>query len=135
MLWNIVTLKKLGRLIYFFVLEDKVITPPRLSGSILPGITRDSCIQIMKKWGGLKVEEEDILIEDILNYAKTGQLKEVFGTGTAAVISPVGSLFYKGNDYEVNQSQIGEITNKLYETITGIQKGTVTDAFDWITTF
>lgn len=89
----------------------------------------------MKKWGGLKVEEEDILIEDILNYAKTGQLKEVFGTGTAAVISPVGSLFYKGNDYEVNQSQIGEITNKLYETITGIQKGTVTDAFDWITTF
>ncbi len=133
MLWNIVTLKKLGRLIYFFVLEDKVITP-RLSGSILPGITRDSCIQIMKKWG-LKVEEEDILIEDILNYAKTGQLKEVFGTGTAAVISPVGSLFYKGNDYEVNQSQIGEITNKLYETITGIQKGTVTDAFDWITTF
>lgn len=114
-----------------FFLMDGVIVTPSLSGSILPGITRDSTIKLLELWGYTVVEKK-ILIEEVLEAASLGKLTEAFGTGTAAVISPVGSIYYKGENHVVNDMKIGEVTKRLYDTITGIQKGTVDDAFGWI---
>ena len=86
--------------IIFFLIDDELITPP-LSGSILPGITRDSVLRLTKDWG-LKVSEKRISIDDVLAANKNGSLQEIFGTGTAAVISPVGELNYKGNICTIN---------------------------------
>lgn len=115
----------------FFVLEDTIVTPP-LTGSILPGITRDSVIEMLRSWG-YKVEERQIAIEEVAAAADNGSLKEVFGSGTAAVISPVGSLYYKKKDIVVNDMNIGGLTSKIYDTLTGIQQGSVEDTFGWIT--
>ena len=114
----------------FFKINGEIITPA-LSGSILPGITRDSSIQVLKSWG-LKVTERKITIEEVFDAAEKGTLEEVFGTGTAAVISPVGSMFYEGMEHIINDMVIGETTQKLYDTLTGMQYGTVEDTFGWV---
>lgn len=115
----------------FFVIDGVVVTSP-LSGTILPGITRDSVIRILKDWD-IPVKEEKTSIMDIYKAYEEGRLTEVFATGTAAVISPVGELEWKGRDIVINDNQIGEISQKLYDTITGIQGGTLPDDYGWIT--
>lgn len=124
-------IEEVGTSNIFFIIDGEVVTP-ELSGSILPGITRDSSIELLKSWG-YTVTERRVSIEEVFEAASEGRLTEAFGTGTAAVISPVGSVYYKGEDHMINNMLIGETTKRLYDTITGIQKGTVTDAFGWIT--
>lgn len=113
-----------------FLIGDEVVTP-MLSGSILPGITRMSCLEVLKK-EGYKVSERLLSIDELSDAMKNGTLKEAWGTGTAAVISPIGELCYKGEKYTVNNGEIGKLTQHLYDTLTGIQWGKVEDSFGWI---
>ncbi|MED1437103.1 MULTISPECIES: branched-chain amino acid aminotransferase [Aeribacillus] len=121
--------EEVGSMNIFFKINGEVYTP-KLNGSILSGITRDSVIQLVKDWG-VPVHEERIAIEDIFNAYKNGELEEVFGTGTAAVISPVGELKWNEHKMLLNNSETGEFSKKLYETITNIQYGKAEDKFGW----
>ncbi len=123
-------IEEVGTMNIFFLLDDTLVTPA-LSGSILPGITRDSVIHLAKDWG-IKVEERPISINEVMEKAESGQLKECFGSGTAAVISPVGSLYYKGKSYMVNGGKTGELAQRLFDEITGIQYGEKEDKYGWI---
>ena len=113
----------------FFKIDGKVVTP-MLNGSILPGVTRDSVLQLLKEWG-IPAEERRISVEELLEAQKIGKLEEVFGTGTAAVISPVGKLRYKDDVMTIGDGGIGPVSQKLYDTITGIQTGKLADPLDW----
>jgi branched-chain amino acid aminotransferase len=110
-------------------IADEVITPP-LAGTILPGVTRDSALTLMREWG-LSVSERPITIDDVVVAADRGTLQEVWGTGTAAVISPVGELSYQGRRIVVNGGRIGELTQRLYDAIVGIQYATAPDPHGW----
>ena len=121
--------EEVGTMNMFFVIEDEVITAP-LTGSILPGITRDSVIHIVKNWG-MKMSERSLAIDDVISAAKSGRLKEAFGTGTAAVISPVGQITFKGKDYVVAGGEMGELSRKLYDEIVAIQYGEREDPYGW----
>jgi branched-chain amino acid aminotransferase len=123
--------EEVGAMNMFFVIGDTLVTP-ELSGSILPGITRNSVIQYAR-YKGIKVEERKIAIDEIYEAYKNGQLKEAFGSGTAAVISPVGMLKYKDTEMVINNGEMGEISSMMYDGITGIQNGVVEDVFGWIT--
>ena len=114
----------------FFKIGDEVITAP-LGGTILPGITRDSVITLLTEWG-VKVSQRRLPLEELFDAAKAGTLKEVFATGTAAVISPIGTLCYKGEDHEINGSAVGALAQKLYDTLSGIQTGKIADTHGWI---
>jgi branched-chain amino acid aminotransferase len=114
----------------FFVIDDEVVTP-ELSGSILPGITRDSVIRLLKK-KGIKVTERRISIDEIFEVGKRGSLTEAFATGTAAVISPIGVLATDEKSIVINNEDIGELSQMLYDTLTGIQYGEIPDEFGWI---
>ena len=122
--------EEVGSMNIFFKIAGKVITPA-LNGSILPGITRDSMIQVLKS-KNIPVEERAIAFEEVLEAAKNGSLEEVFGTGTAAVISPVGEFKWLDEIIAINDGQIGEVTQMLYNTLTGIQYGKLEDPFGWI---
>ena len=122
-------IEEVGAMNIFFVIDGKVITP-MLNGSILPGITRDSVITLCKSWG-LDVEERKISAEELVEAQKSGKLEECFGTGTAAVISPVGKLRYKDDVMEISGGKIGKLSQKLYDTVTGIQTGKLEDPFGW----
>lgn len=113
----------------FFKVNGEIITP-ELSGSILPGITRMSVIEMLKDWG-LPVTERKISIEEIYQYHHDGTLEEAFGTGTAAVISPIGELGWQGKKITINDKKSGQVSQKLYETLTGIQKGKLADPYNW----
>ena len=134
MLWLDANEKKyveeVGSMNMFFVIDGEVITP-MLTGSILPGITRKSCIELLKA-NGYKVSERKISIDEVIEAQAAGKLDEAFGTGTAAVISPVGMMEYKGRDYVVNNNEMGKITKWLYDTITGIQTGRLADTHNWV---
>lgn len=121
--------EEVGSMNMFFKVDGKVITPA-LNGSILQGITRDSIIQLLKYWN-IPVEERRISIEEIFEAHANGKLEEAFGTGTAAVISPVGELLWKNEKVILNDGKTGEISKKLYDTLTGIQYGTEPDPFGW----
>jgi branched-chain amino acid aminotransferase len=108
---------------------DEIATPP-LTGTILPGVTRDSALTLMREWG-LRVSERQISIDEVVAAAERGTLKEVWGTGTAAVISPVGELAYKGRRIVINGGRIGELTQRLYDAIVGIQYATAPDPRGW----
>lgn len=123
--------EEVGSMNIFFVIGDEVVTP-QLVGSILPGITRNSCIQVLKKYG-YKISEIRISMDEIVDAYNKGELKECFGSGTAAVISPVGLITYKGKDMVVNGGKMGEITSFLYDKITGIQSERYPDEFGWVT--
>jgi len=114
----------------FFMINDEVITAPLDSGTILPGITRDSVIQLLKKWG-VNISERKLALEDVLKASEDGTLKEVFASGTAAVISPIGTLNYNGKDYTVGDGNVGSLSQKLYDDLYGIQTGTVEDYMGW----
>ncbi|HCX64978.1 MAG TPA: branched chain amino acid aminotransferase [Eubacteriaceae bacterium] len=115
----------------FFKIEGKIVTAP-LEGSILSGITRNSSIALLKKWG-YDVVERKIAIDELKELHEQGKVEEAFATGTAAVISPIGALGYKGQDMIINNQEIGEVSKRLYDAITGIQKGTMEDEFGWTT--
>lgn len=115
----------------FFKINGEIVTP-MLNGSILEGITRNSVITLLKHWG-LPVSERRIAVDEVIQAHKDGVLEEAFGTGTAAVISPVGELIWNDETLMINNGETGEISKKLYDTITGIQKGTVPDEFGWTT--
>ncbi len=123
--------EEVGSMNMFFVIGDEVVTPA-LVGSILDGITRRSCITVLKKYG-YKVSERRISMDEIVEAYDNGMLKESFGSGTAAVISPVGLISYKGKDMEINGGKMGEITSFLYDKITGIQSERYEDEFGWVT--
>src|SRR5438093_240632 len=113
-------------------IADEVITPP-LAGTILAGVTRDTSLALLKSWG-VRVAERPITIDEVVAAADKGSLQEVWATGTAAVISPVGELAYKGRRIVVNGGRIGALSQKLYDTIVGIQYGTMPDRRGWTLT-
>lgn len=121
--------EEVGSMNMFFVIGGEVVTPA-LVGSILPGITRKSCIQVLKD-RGIPVSERRISIDEVIAAQENGTLDEAFGTGTAAVISPVGLIRYKNADYIINGGKMGTVTKMLYDTITGIQYGTAPDPYGW----
>lgn len=124
-------IEEVGAMNIFFVIDNEIITP-ELVGTVLPGITRKSAIEICKS-KGYKVSERRITIEEIAKAYDEGKVQEVFGTGTAAVISPVGHLKWGDKIMTINDNKIGEISQMLYDTMTGIQYGKLEDTFGWIT--
>ncbi len=122
-------IEEVGAMNVMFKIDGTVVTP-KLSGSILPGITRKSCIEILKA-NGYKVEERLLSIDELAEALKTGKLEEAWGCGTAAVISPIGELAYKGEKFIVNEGKIGETSQWLYDTLTGIQWGKTEDTLGW----
>ena len=113
------------------VIGGKILTPSITHGSILPGITRKSVIELLRHWG-YEVEETRITVDDLMEAYKEGKFTEMFGTGTAAVISPVGLLRYKDYDMKLSDGKIGELSQKLYDELTGIQWGKRPDPFGWV---
>jgi len=122
-------IEEVGTSNIFFVIGEELITPP-LSGSILPGVTRDSVIQIARSWG-FNVSEKQLSVDKILVAEADGSLKEIFASGTAAVISPVGQIYYKGKEHIINNGGIGVLTEKLYNELLQIQYGKKEDPFGW----
>ncbi|MFJ5790301.1 branched-chain amino acid aminotransferase [Lysinibacillus sp. NPDC093197] len=122
-------IEEVGSMNIFFKINGTVITPA-LNGSILPGITRNSMLQVLKA-KNIPVEERRISIDEVVEAYHNGTLEEAFGTGTAAVISPVGELKWQDEKIVINNGEIGEISQMLYETLTGIQNGTLEDTFGW----
>lgn len=125
-------IEEVGAMNIFFKIDGKVVTP-MLNGSILPGVTRNSVIQLCKSLG-YEVEERRVSAQELLDAQKNGKLDECFGTGTAAVISPVGKLRYKDDVMLINNNEIGPLSQKLYDTLTGIQWGKCEDKFGWTVT-
>ncbi len=122
-------IEEVGTSNIFFRFNDELITPP-LGGSILSGITRDSVMKLAREWG-VEVIERRISIDEVVKANEDGSLKEVFGTGTAAVISPVGELFYNGDKYIINNGETGELSKRLFEELQMIQNGEKDDPFNW----
>ena len=122
-------IEEVGAMNVMFKIDGKIVTP-MLSGSILPGITRMSCIAVLKE-KGFEVEERLLSIDELADALQNGKLEEAWGCGTAAVVSPIGELCYKGVKYPVNNGEIGEVTQMLYDTLTGIQWGKLEDTFGW----
>ncbi|MBE6730962.1 MAG: branched-chain amino acid aminotransferase [Ruminococcaceae bacterium] len=122
-------IEEVGAMNIFFKISGKVVTP-MLNGSILPGVTRASCIELCKSWG-LEVEERKISVDELVEAARTGALEECWGSGTAAVISPVGNLRFEDEVMEIGGGNIGPLSQRLYDTVTGIQTGKVEDTFGW----
>lgn len=122
-------IEEVGAMNIFFKMNGKIVTP-MLNGSILPGVTRASVIELCKSWG-YDVEERKISVDELYDAANNGKLEEVFGSGTAAVISPVGTLKFGEKVFEINGGRIGEVSQKVYDTITGIQTGKIEDSFGW----
>ena len=124
-------IEEVGAMNVMFKVAGKILTPD-LNGSVLDGITRRSCIQLLKDWG-YEVEERRITAEELFKAAEKGTLEEAWGTGTAAVVSPIGELAMGDKKVTVSGGKIGEITQKLYDELTGIQWGRVADPHNWIT--
>lgn len=122
-------IEEVGAMNVMFKIDDEIVTPA-LTGSILPGITRKSCIEVLKA-KGYKVSERLLSIDELADALANGRLKEAWGCGTAAVISPIGELCYKDTKYKINNGEIGEVTQMLYDTLTGIQWGKIEDTFNW----
>jgi branched-chain amino acid aminotransferase len=123
-------IEEVGAMNIFFVIGDEIVTPA-LQGSILPGITRDSVLQLGRMWG-LKATERRIGIDEVIQASGSGKLQEVFGSGTAAVISPVGQIRYGSRDFTVGDGQVGPVAKRLYQAITDIQYGRAEDPKGWI---
>ena len=123
-------IEEVGSMNVMFQVGDTVLTP-ELTGSVLPGITRKSCLELLKSWG-LKVEERLITAQELFDAGADGTLKEAWGTGTAAVISPIGEMGWGDRHVVVNGGKIGPLAQRLYDTLTGIQWGTRPDPFGWV---
>ena len=123
-------IEEVGSMNIFFVIDGEVVTPA-LQGSILPGITRDTVLQLGRMWG-LKVSERRIGIDELLKANETGKLQEVFGSGTAAVISPVGQIKYGDRLVTVGDGKVGPLAQRFYKAITDIQYGRADDPGGWV---
>ncbi|KMK76498.1 branched-chain amino acid aminotransferase [Alkalihalobacillus pseudalcaliphilus] len=121
--------EEVGSMNVFFKVNGEVITP-ELNGSILEGVTRKSMIDLLRTWD-IPVTERKISIDEIVQAYKAGQLEEAFGTGTAAVISPIGEMIWREEKLTINEGKTGELSKRLYETLTGIQTGQKVDTFNW----
>lgn len=122
-------IEEVGSMNAMFLIDGKVVTAPT-DGTVLPGVTRDSIIHLLKDWG-YEVEERHMSVDELMQAGREGKLQEAWGTGTAAVISPIGELCYKGEKVIINDFKTGALTQKLYDTLTGIQWGTVEDPYGW----
>jgi len=122
-------IEEVGTSNVFFLIGDELITPP-LGGSILPGVTRDSVIQIARTWN-IRVSERPIPMDELLDASAKGSLKEAFASGTAAIVSPIGKFSYRGQEIIINNEAIGTLTEKLYNEILQIQYGEKDDPFGW----
>ncbi|MBW1644988.1 MAG: branched-chain amino acid aminotransferase [Deltaproteobacteria bacterium] len=123
-------LEEVGTMNIMVKIRGKVYTPP-LTGSILPGITRQSVLTILHEWG-IPAVEESLSIDELMAAAASGDLEEMFGTGTAAVISPVGKLRYRDQELLINDGRVGELSQRLFDHITGIQYGLLPDTHGWL---
>ncbi len=123
-------IEEVGAMNIFFLIGDQLVTP-ELSGSILPGITRYSVISLAEKWG-INVSERKISIDELIQAGKDGKLKEVFGSGTAAVVSPVKEIRYGDETIEIGDGTPGELAMKFYTALTDIQYGKTKDTENWI---
>ncbi len=123
-------IEEVGAMNVMFKINGEIITPA-LTGSILPGITRMSCIEVLKK-EGYKVSERLLSVDELAEALENGTLEEAWGCGTAAVVSPIGELCYKDKKFAINNGEIGTVTQHLYDTLTGIQWGKKEDSFGWI---
>ena len=123
-------IEEVGAMNIFFVFNGNQLVTPKLNGSILPGVTRD-CVLKLAPMLGYRAEERQISIDEVIGGIATGSITEVFGTGTAASISPVGNLQYKGSDYVINNRNVGPISQQLFDTLRGIQYGEIEDTFGW----
>jgi branched-chain amino acid aminotransferase len=122
-------IEEVGAMNVMFKINGEVVTPALL-GSILPGITRKSCLEILKK-EGIKATERLLSLEELTKAVENGTLEEAWGCGTAAVISPIGLIEVNGKKYEINNGKIGPVSQMLYDKITGIQTGKIKDEFGW----
>lgn len=122
-------IEEVGSMNIMFKVAGKIITP-KLTGSVLPGITRRSCLELLRDWG-YSVEERLITAQELFDAAERGELEEVWGTGTAAVISPVGEMGWDEKHIPINEGKIGNLSQRLYDTLTGIQWGTEPDPYGW----
>ncbi len=123
-------IEEVGAMNVMFKIDGEIVTP-MLTGSILPGITRKSCIEVLKSLG-YTVSERLLSVDELLQAAENGTLEEAWGCGTAAVVSPIGKLAFGEKVYEVNGGKIGGVTQKLYDILTGIQWGKIEDTFGWV---
>ena len=123
-------IEEVGAMNVMFKIDGEIVTP-MLTGSILPGITRKSCIEVLKSLG-YTVSERLLSVDELLQAAENGKLEEAWGCGTAAVVSPIGRLAFGEKVYEVNRGKIGGVTQKLYDILTGIQWGKLEDTFGWV---
>ncbi|HYO70078.1 MAG TPA: branched-chain amino acid aminotransferase [Archangium sp.] len=124
-------IEEVGTMNLFVRIGDEIVTPP-LEGTFLPGITRESALALMRDWG-MKVSERKLSVDELREAHKKGELREVFGTGTAAVISPVGALGFREGQLAIGDGKVGEVSQRLYDTLTGIQYGTQPDRHGWMT--
>ena len=122
-------IEEVGAMNVMFKINGEIVTP-KLTGSILPGITRKSCIELLQS-EGIEVSERLLSVDELAQAMTDGTLEEAWGCGTAAVISPIGELCYKEHKYIVNNNKIGELSQHLYDTVTGIQWGEIEDKFGW----
>ncbi|MDR1131982.1 MAG: branched-chain amino acid aminotransferase [Oscillospiraceae bacterium] len=122
-------IEEVGSMNVMFLIGGKVVTPA-LTGSVLPGITRKSCLDLLRDWG-YEIEERALTVDELVAAAENGALGEAWGTGTAAVISPIGEITYRGSVSIIGGGKIGALTRKLYDTLTGIQWGKTEDKFAW----
>jgi branched-chain amino acid aminotransferase len=123
-------IEEVGSMNMFFVYDDVVVTAP-LTGSILKGVTRDSVLKLADTMG-FRIEERQIAIDELVADIRAGKVKEAFGSGTAAVVTPVGVLGYKNESLKIGNGGVGNLTQKLYDTLTGIQYGKIPDTFGWV---
>ena len=122
-------IEEVGAMNVMFKIDGEIVTP-MLTGSILPGITRKSCIEVLKD-KGYKVSERKLSIDELIDALENGKLEEAWGCGTAAVVSPIGQLYYNQKTYTINNNEIGKVTQDLYDTLTGIQWGKIEDTYKW----
>lgn len=123
--------EEVGAMNVMFKINGVIVTPDISSGSILPGITRKSCIEMLRHLG-YTVEERKLSVDELISSLENGSLEEAWGCGTAAVVSPIGALSHNGKEYIVSGGKIGEVTQKLYNELTSLQWGLKKDEFGWI---
>jgi branched-chain amino acid aminotransferase len=122
--------EEVGTMNIAFIIKDELVTPP-LGGTILAGVTRDSVLQLARRWG-MKVDERPIAIDEVIEGAQSGALQECFGMGTAAVIAPVGKVSFRGREVTINDHKTGPVARRLYDTLTKMQLGEEEDPFGWV---
>jgi branched-chain amino acid aminotransferase len=122
--------EEVGTMNIFFLIDGELVTPP-LAGTILPGVTRDSVLQMARHWG-YPVAERPVAIDEVFAAAEDGRLQESFGAGTAVVIAPIGSLTFRGQKVEIGQGAVGPLSERLYRHVVALQRGERADPFGWL---